>query len=80
MNPPCHDGTKFSWSGNKGVTEASDLGQYVDNGNSFFIKSHRTGRSVQFFRTDVKKDAEGELVSMTYKAKEGDFEVEVFND
>lgn len=78
--PPCHDGSKFHWEKNRGMCEASDLGPAVDNGHAFVIRSHRTGREILFTRIGIDRDGENEIVSMTYKAMEADFEVTVFND
>jgi hypothetical protein len=63
----------FSWSGKVLTAEASDLGNrhlqplYDDACDvGFAVKSEHTGEVVTYAMGEVKKDAEGELISWEY--------------
>lgn len=77
-NLPCYSGDRFTWRGNCGVIEASDLGGPVPH--HFQVSSGRTGRVLTFDLVGIEKDAEGECVAWLFVAKEKDVHVRVFND
>ena len=66
---------QFTWEGNSGVAECSDLEPPPHDG--FFVVSTKTGARMEFryFRTSYDND---EAVSWHYDS--GDFFITIFND
>lgn len=74
---PCFDGRLFTWSGNEGFVEASDLG--IKHALAEFnVKSHRTGQVLKFVHKHAELDRENELVAHAYQA--GGIVIRIFND
>lgn len=76
-----YPGNIFTWRGNEGTAEMSDLGPSF-RGDGFVVKSHRTGHEVTFFRdrTADEKDGEGELLAITFRPSTGPLSIKLFND
>lgn len=85
---PVHDGSKFTWHGNVGYTEVSDLGRgytgrvwkdAMDVG--FIIRSHKTGVEKLFVYACAfsKSQDISDVDSFRYDAEDGT-KVIVFND
>lgn len=75
------DGRKFTWKGNEGTSEASDLGFRDGWPASFYIFSPRTGRQALFLQGEADVDTrENELRSIQYFNPGGGITVTIFND
>lgn len=72
-----YDGNRFTWDGNVGSVEASDLDMRCAV-PEFQIKSHRTGRVLTFTHHHVELDRENEVIAHVYASDR--FTVRVFND
>jgi len=86
-NLPTHDGRSFSWEGNTGYAEVSDLGRGADVAGrafpdacdmGFYVRSHKTGARKLFLETGVRR-LDGDVISWIYTTDDG-FTVEIFND
>lgn len=85
---PTHSGSLFTWTGNKGVVEASTLGPQhtgrvwndaCDGG--FNVRSPRTGKVITFAYAHAVGRSIGEIEAFVYRAIDGsNFEVHVLND
>lgn len=74
------DGRKFTWKGNEGSTELSDLGMSAWPAN-FYIYSPRTGQQKLFLQGAADIDpTENELRSIRYFNPGGGISVTIFND
>ncbi len=67
----------FTWTGNDGCCEASDLP--VHQLPERFNVAGRT-RTVEFYKTGELRDRENELVGWRYRSTCQQFKIEVFND
>ena len=76
-NIPTFDGKLFTWTGNNGAVEASDLGLNRTLAE-FNVRSHRTGRVLKFTHKHVELDRENEVVAHAYQCD--GFTVRIFND
>lgn len=84
---PVHDGSKFDWHAQTGVTEASTLGPrfsgrvWSDSSDlGFVVRSHRTGRKVLFTLESVEHDKlSGDVLCGVYRSADG-VVVRVYND
>ena len=86
-NVPVHQGGQFSWEGNVGYADASDIGGryygriYNDAADlGFKIKSGKTGRVLTFFFVGNKRDDEGDLLYTEFQTTDGKFTIRVNND
>jgi hypothetical protein len=90
---PVHNGDIFSWHGQEGVADISDLGKGEVIGRiwsdacdvGFYIKSPRTGREKLFTMSEKVFDAEGcvtawKFVSLNSLNEFGEVKVTIFND
>lgn len=75
------DGRKFTWKGNEGTAESSDL-MFKDWPASFYIMSHRTGQQKLFLQGEAVRsdDADRELQHVEYFNPGGGITVKIFND
>jgi hypothetical protein len=74
-----HSTAAFTWQGNKGTAEASDLHGGFNAGRQLVLTSTRTSASVVFFKTGTKRDAENDTLWWSYRSASG-VELTVFND
>ena len=91
-NVPVHQGGQFSWEGNVGYADASDIGGrwysrvYSDAADlGFKVKSGKTGRVLTFFyvreaRDDNPLQSDGDLLFTEFKTSDGKFTIRVNND
>jgi hypothetical protein len=92
LHLPVHDASIFSWNGNTGVAEMSDLeapgdAQVWDDSCDvgFILKSPKTGTEVLFTFVSEVKDAEGEVQAWIYQntpvtSEVGLLKVHILND
>lgn len=75
------DGRKFTWKGQHGSAESSDL-LFKDWPASFYILSPKTGQQKLFLQGQAtySDDADRELESVEYFNPGGDIAVTIFND
>lgn len=75
------DGSKFTWRGKHGTSEASDLLFKVWPA-SFYIRSPKTGQQKLFLQGETKRcgTEDNELQSVDYFNPGGGITVTIFND
>lgn len=75
------DGSKFTWKGTHGTSEASDL-LFKDWPASFYIMSPKTGQQKLFLQGEAKRcgTEDNELQSVDYFNPGGGITVTIFND
>lgn len=86
MTVPTHDGSLFTWSGNSGVIDRSDISGplmsivWSDSCDlGFKIVSNRTGAIVLFLLSSAPEE-DDEDSPMVFESTCGKFTVSVFND
>lgn len=76
-NVPTYDGKQFHWGprGESGASEASSLQDPVDAklwddacDVGFYIKSHQTGKTELFVRSNQERSADGDLLCTAYES------------
>jgi hypothetical protein len=87
-NIPVYSGELFTWSGNEGTAEASDLcseygcfARISDDAphEGFYIRSHRTGNQVLFTLAEEEYFCD-DIEVWHFVSHGGQYKVRVFND
>lgn len=84
---PTHDGSRFTWTGKRGVIDESDLGRgytgrlWNDSADAGFnVRSHRTGE-VKTFAYHAAIGRLGDIQGFVYRAVDNSgIEIHVLND
>lgn len=75
---------EFTWSGNVGVTDMSDLGHVLqiefNSKTTFTVKSEKTGMEKTFYFARYDRDGDGDITGLRFISSDMSAEILIIND